>query len=87
MPIEEDIKFATGVVLEVCFRTLLQYFLLGLIIGAALFLSSFFQTPARADYFRWMSVAIVVITTSAGALQAMRVLVRYGINRWRNRDT
>lgn len=55
--------------------------------GAALYLCSFFQTPMRADYFRWMSVALVVVFSSVGLLHASWLAVRYCIYRWKNRDT
>jgi hypothetical protein len=85
MSSQEDIKFANGVVLDICVRTILQYFALGLIMGGALFLCSFFQAEARADYFRWMSVVIVALTSSLGLIQVIRVLVRHAMNRRKNR--
>src|SRR3954451_24594263 len=76
-----------GCVFQRCLVILFQYFVAGLVMGAAVFLLSLFSTGDRADYLRWMSLAPMGGLMLGGFAQVIRTVARYGIDRKKNRDT
>jgi hypothetical protein len=87
MSTQEDIRASTGIVLQLCLVTVFQYLAVGLIIGLPVFGYALFQTGARAEYYRWMSLTPAAGATLGGLFQVIRILIRYAINRSKHRDT
>jgi hypothetical protein len=65
----------------VSFSGVFGYFAGGVVYGAILLLISVFLTGARADYYRWMSVVLVVVFPAVGLLRTICV----GLYMWFNR--
>src|SRR5271155_160956 len=82
LPPEKGFPFRT------CLVCVLESIAAGLLMGAFMFLFSFFRTGHRADYVRWdVSRAFVTVTICAGLLQVIGIAVRYWINSRKNSYT